>query len=182
MTFDNLVNSQSSEHREAEAAMFNKSHIWTLTAVLCALTGASILGASAAPARVRAKPTARLARTISLKETARLLPVGSVGSKIKERGSASGSLNGVVTSNLTIAGSHISGTFVLATNGGTINARTTATVVGQVAVPVVRFAGSISVSGGNGRYAHASGHLSVKGTIRRRNYELTEEASGSIRY
>jgi hypothetical protein len=127
-------------------------------------------------------PVATPASALYVKETARLLPVGSVGTRVKEKGHCAGTLHGAVSSNLVISGSHISGTFVLATRNGRIDGHTSATVVGQAAVPVVRFAGSLSVTGGSGSYAHATGHVSIKGTIRRRNYELLEEVAGTLRY
>jgi hypothetical protein len=127
-------------------------------------------------------PVATPASALYVKEIARLLPVGSVGTRVKEKGHCAGTLNGAVSSNLVISGSHISGTFVLTTRNGRIDGHTSATVVGQAAVPVVRFAGSLSVTGGSGSYARATGHVSIKGTIRRRNYELLEEVAGTLHY
>jgi hypothetical protein len=140
------------------------------------------LAASTGRSRSVKSQVGMLASAIGIKETAKLLPAGSVGVKIDEKGSASGTIDGTASSNLTIAGNNIGGTFVLTTRSGTITGRTRATVVGQAAVPIVHFSGSLSIVGGSGRYAHASGRLSIKGTIRRKNYELAEEVSGTLRY
>jgi hypothetical protein len=120
------------------------------------------------------------ARVISVKENASFLPEGNIGVKVVEQGSGSGTFNGSVSSHLTINGSSISGTFTFKSRSGTISGRTSANVVGQAARPIVSFAGSLSVTSGSGAYARSAGRLSVSGTIRRRNYALTEVVSGKM--
>jgi hypothetical protein len=154
----------------------------TISVTLARDPASQASAASATPGFTSPLLDGRMARTMSIKETAKLIPAGSVGVKVNEKGSASGTIDGTASSNLTIMGNHIGGTFVLSTHSGTIDGRTNATVIGQAAVPVVRFSGSLSIVGGSNSYAHAGGHLSIKGTIRRKNYELAEEVSGTLHY
>ena len=119
-------------------------------------------------------------REISVKENASFLPEGNIGVNVVEQGNGSGTFNGTVSSHLTINGSFISGTFTFKSRSGTISGRTSANVVGQAARPIVSFVGSLSVTSGSGAYAHPTGRLSVSGTIRRRNYALTELVSGKM--
>jgi hypothetical protein len=136
--------------------------------------------ASAGADRGVSSAEGRIAKAISVKENAKLLPAGEVGLKVVETGNGYGTFNGAVVSHLTITGSNIAGTFMLKSRSGTIRGNTSASVVGPAARPVVSFSGSLLLGSGTGSFAHASGRLTVKGTIRRRNYELVEEVTGSM--
>jgi hypothetical protein len=44
------------------------------------------------------------------------------------------------------------------------------------------FSGTLTVTGGTGRYAHAHGHAGFSGTFNRRTYAITLHTSGSLSF
>jgi hypothetical protein len=151
----------------------------TATVLLWAVTAAAIApGQSSAASRTR--PTASLSRVTAVTDRTYLRLVGSPGLEFTEDGTTYGTISGSASCELTLEGGTIAGTFVLHARGGVLKGTSKARIVGDSAAPVVRFVGSISVEGGTGSYAHASGQLSLKGSIRRSNYALYEESSGKL--
>lgn len=148
-------------------------------AVLAIAVSASIVALTAQG--TLASPVAHVAREQSVTDRTYLRLVGSPGTEITEKGTSYGTYRGSVQSHLKFAGGHISGNFVLHTHGGIVRGNTNGTVVGKSAQPVVSFAGTVSIIGGTGSFAHASGQLHLKGSIRRSNYEIYEETSGRVR-
>lgn len=148
---------------------------WYFVLAWIAALGPSISRAANAHA-----PRARSAREMSVYDKTYLHLVGSPGIEITESGTTYGTFSGSVSSHLTLSGSHINGTFVFRTRSGLVRGSTHASVVGKAALPVVSFAGSATITGGTGSYSHASGQVSLKGSIRRKNYEIFEETSGKV--
>ena len=126
-------------------------------------------------------PLARSSRTLNATDTAHLKynPKYSEGATLIEEGSATGSLPGKMRARLKIEGA-FSGTFVLATSGGTIKGHGLAKASGSGRYE--SFRGSLVVTGGTGRFARAHGTAGLYGVFDRDKYQVTVQTTGRISY
>jgi hypothetical protein len=126
-------------------------------------------------------PKAHTARVIKATDTAKLRYIRHSGSQLLEEGSAQGTLPGSMRAHCNL-GATFTANFTIYTNGGTINGRGTATPRGSGIYE--SFAGTMVVTGGTGRYAHAhvDGHAGLYGTFDRRTYALVVQTTGSLSY
>jgi hypothetical protein len=138
------------------------------------ITVAIVAAALGAPAC-----TALAARALKAADTAHLHYVSASGSLLYEEGGASGTLPGSMRVHFDV-GSTFTGSFTIYTRGGTIKGRGTATPHGSGVYE--SFAGSLVVSGGSGRYAHAHGRAGLYGTFDRDTYSLLVQTSGTLLY
>jgi hypothetical protein len=122
---------------------------------------------------------ARAAHAISGDDNATLHYVHAQGSTIFEEGQATGSIPGHVRAWLRIE-AMFTGTFTISTKNGSITGRGNAKP--HSSGPIESFAGTFTVSGGTGRYAHAHGRGQLYGTFRRSNYEVILQPRGTIHY
>jgi hypothetical protein len=106
--------------------------------------------------------------------------VGPGGTEIVEKGTVTGTYPGPATTHLVFNGNKMTGNFSLRTTGGTMVGRTNASVVGSSARPVVDYAGTVTITGGSGRFRTASGTLRMTGTMRRINNAVYEKSTGQI--
>jgi hypothetical protein len=149
-------------------------------AVPAVVASAALLATGSAEARpVSRPPAARAARTLKASDTAHLRYVSAAGSLLSEEGSATGTLPGKMRASVNI-GASISGNFTISTKGGTINGHGSATPHGSGTFE--SFAGSIVVTGGTGRFAHARGKTGLYGTFNRSTYALTIQTTGTLSY
>ncbi|HEY5262200.1 MAG TPA: hypothetical protein VIJ33_08815 [Solirubrobacteraceae bacterium] len=123
--------------------------------------------------------TAHSARALDATDTGRLHYVKSSGSLLLEEGMAQGTLPGSMRASCNL-GATVSASFTIYTHGGTIKGHGTATPHGSGIYE--SFAGTLTVTGGTGRYAHARGHAGLYGTFDRRTYALTLQTTGSLSY
>ncbi len=77
-------------------------------------------------------------------------------------------------------GAMFTGNFTIYTRGGTIKGHGTATPRGSGVYE--SFAGSLVVTGGTGRFAHAHGRTGLYGTFNRNNYGLVVQTTGTLSY
>lgn len=147
-------------------------------AVLAAVALATSLGGAVS---VGAAASARAATTLSATDTAKLRYVESKssGSRLFEEGSASGTLPGSMRVYCNI-GPSLSGSFTIYTRGGSIVGHGTAAMHGSGVYE--SFGGSLVVTGGTGRYAHAHGRAGLYGVFDRRTYGLTVKTTGRLSY
>jgi hypothetical protein len=103
----------------------------------------------------------------------------SEGATLVEEGVAKGKLPGSMKARLTIEGA-FSGSFVLGTSGGTIKGRGSATPSGSGRYE--SFRGSLVITGGTGRYAHAHGKAGLYGVYDRNTHGFTVQTTGTISY
>jgi putative ABC transport system permease protein len=124
---------------------------------------------------------ANVARGASLRavDTAKLHYLGAVGEEVSEAGSASGTLAGGIRVRMIFA-STISGSFAIYTHGGRIDGHGRAKPHGEGVWE--SFAGTLTVTGGTGRYRHARGTARLYGTFDRENYALRIQTAGTLRY
>ena len=154
------------------------------TAALLALSLAGALHANTAGAtRTRSAPIIALAaRTISINDNGYLKRTHASGAIIDEAGEISGTLRGAAKVRLDVGPETITASFKIEVHGG-------GSIVGTGRAKIgsdnryTSFAGTLSVTGGTGRYAHAHGEGKLYGTIERVSDELTVQTrKGTLHY
>jgi hypothetical protein len=126
-------------------------------------------------------PVAVAARELNLREAGRLHLVSHHNEVLLEEGSGSGTLNGHITVHLTLAYTQATVSFTAYTSGGTI----VGTGEGNTYAEghLARFKGTASITGGSGKYAHASAHgIKLRGTLVKKTYAFSVEVEGKMRY
>jgi hypothetical protein len=157
-----------------------------LPALLVAALGAGALGviagATASAAGQHPRPVAFAARKLSLNLSAKLQLVGHPGHVLNDRGTVSGTLSGTVSSRIVaLSSTNGTGTFTFYSKSGNLSG--SALTRGRVVGATVYFTGTATVTGGSGKWAHASGrNLQFSGTMDRQNFHVSERISGSISY
>jgi len=154
-----------------------------VAAICIALAGGYLIVAAqigSAPAYAGgAVAGARAARVLNATDTAHLHYVSASGSLLLDEGKASGALPGSMRVHLNL-GTTFTGSFTISTSGGSITGRGSATPHGSGAYE--SFAGTLTVTGGTGRYTRARGHGKLYGTFNRSNYSLVIKTTGSLTY
>jgi hypothetical protein len=130
-----------------------------------------------APRATRTRASA--ARAINATDTAALRYVSASGSLLLEEGRASGTLPGSMRVHFDV-GATFSGSFTIHTAGGSITGHGAAVPHG--AGVYESFSGSLTVTGGSGRYAHARGSARLYGTFDRDTYALLVQTVGTLHY
>jgi hypothetical protein len=154
------------------------------TTAICAALAAGCLAtatqsvAESGPSEHRAGP-AHGARVLKATDTAHLHYVRSSGSLLLDEGKATGTLPGSMRVRLNL-GTTFTGTFTIYASGGSIEGHGSATPHGSGTYE--SFSGTLTVTGGTGRYAHAHGRGGLYGTFDRDNYALVIETTGSLTY
>lgn len=150
--------------------------------VLCTLALASLLDEAAAQASGLEAPVARSARTVKVHDEGHLRFSSSSGSQLIDEGSARGTLPGRVRLRFTYDGSPtVSAQFTISGAGWSIRARAQGRLSNPTS-PSPSFRGSLTITGGSGRYAHARGSGELFGVFNRRSYGLTVQAIGKLTY
>jgi hypothetical protein len=101
--------------------------------------------------------------------------------KLEHKGRATGTVNGSVTSKITITHSVVMrGTVTISASGGKIRLKVDgrARSIGKHS----KFNGSATISGGTGKYAGATGTGKFDGVVNRRTWHVTLDARGSYHY
>jgi hypothetical protein len=152
-----------------------------LLATLCAAAGLATYAATsdATNTRVARSPRAHTAHTLKASDTAHLRYLSASGSLLLEEGQTSGTLPGKMRAHVDV-GSTFSGSFTTYTRYGTITGHGTATPHGSGTYE--SFSGTLVVSGGSGRYAHAHGTAGLYGTFDRDNYAFVVQTTGTLLY
>lgn len=118
-------------------------------------------------------------RALTAHDSARLHYVSASGSTLYEVGSASGTLPGGMRVHMRLAAT-FTGTFVIYANGGSIIGHGLARAHGSGTYE--SFAGTLTVTGGTGRFSHAHGRAGLYGVFDRRNYALSVQTKGTLYY
>lgn len=147
-----------------------------LLVMLGAIAGVAPSGA--APAH--GGPVAVAARTQAFNINSTLHLVGRAGHVLNEQGSFSGSQSGTIAIRFTsVTSTSGEATFVAYPSGGSVSGRTS--TKGRVVGANVYFSGSMTITGGTGRWAHASGRgLGFSGVVDRQNFHATTHMQGSV--
>jgi hypothetical protein len=125
-------------------------------------------------------PVASAARVVSVNLTTKLHLIGRPGHVENAKGTVSGTFSGTESAHFT--GRTTSGVFeftLYPSSGGSLSAR--AYAKGRLAGAFVYLSGTASVTGGTGRWAHASGNsLLYSATVDRQNFTSTSHLRGNI--
>lgn len=147
---------------------------------------ASVQADASAPTGARRVPLTTIgltAGTVAIAETGHLQLSSRRGNQvINEQGQAAGTPGGSLSISLTVAFTQARITFTSDLKGGSISGQGRASyyTVGSTS----HFEGTLSITHGTGRYAHASAsNVKIKGTLRRsHNYALEVLVDGSMHY
>lgn len=150
---------------------------WLLGGCVLAL----VLGSSARATRPQA-PLARSARSTSVKDEGKLHLVRSSGSTLYDEGPAHGSLPGTVKIRFVYDGNpQASAQITIYAHAGTIVAHASARLSNPNST-APSFKGTLTISSGSGRYAHAHGTAKLYGVFYRRTYAITVQTEGTLHY
>ncbi|HEX5308037.1 MAG TPA: hypothetical protein VFW38_03045 [Solirubrobacteraceae bacterium] len=142
-------------------------------AATCTILLAAAAGGIAHATRARASHALRAS------DEAHLRYISAEGSTLYETGHAAGTLPGAMRVHMRVAAT-FSGNFTINAAGGSISGHGIATPHG---VGVYEsFSGSLTVTGGSGRYSHAGGTARLYGTFNRNTYSLLIQTQGTLRY
>ncbi|MHB8241716.1 MAG: hypothetical protein ACYDHN_06965 [Solirubrobacteraceae bacterium] len=128
------------------------------------------------------QPKAHAAHVLTVHDEGHLHYVKSSGSVIIDEGQVSGTFPGRVQVRFTYTGAPTVGArFTIYGAAGSIRANGSA----RLSSPTSRspsFRGSMTITGGSGRYAHIRGGGELYGVYYRRSYGLTVQALGKLPY
>jgi hypothetical protein len=125
-------------------------------------------------------PAAATARTISGADTAHLELRHQDESLLLEEGKATGVLPGRMRAQLKVAQHQFSGTCTIYTGGSSITGHGVATPKG--AGRYQSFKGTLSITGGTGRFRGAHGQTGLYGTFDRITFSIVIQTTGNISY
>lgn len=141
--------------------------------------GSAVSMGAAASSAASHQAAAHAARSLNGTATAHLHLVKADGAELSEAGPVTGALAGSMRAEFD-TGTVFTGSFTILTQGGSIEGRGSATPHGSGRYQ--SFSGSISVTGGSGRYSHAHGRGGLYGTFDRRTYALVIQTTGRLSY
>lgn len=124
-------------------------------------------------------PRARVAHILKASDTAHLRYLNASGSLLFEEGKASGGLPGTMRAHIDIQAT-FTGSFTIYAKGGSITGHGQATPHGEGTYE--SFAGTLVVTRGTRRYAHAHGKAGLYGTFDRDNYAFVVQTTGTLLY
>jgi hypothetical protein len=119
------------------------------------------------------------ARTVRATDEARLLYIRnrSSGANLFEEGPAHGTLPGSVRAECNLGPPFVANV-TISTRAGIIRGHGTATP--HASGIYESFSGTLTITGGTGRYAHAHGHAGLYGVFNRRTYNLVVQTTGML--
>jgi hypothetical protein len=124
-------------------------------------------------------PAGRAARSVSLSERAQLHRTSSHELTLNEQGSASGTIKGTIYIHLTVESNRVTAEVNIYPSGGSLSGHASASY--HVAGAYASFSGTMSISRGTGRYAHAHATgLRFVGSIKRVDDTTSVEVSGKL--
>jgi len=122
------------------------------------------------------------ARSLSVKDEGYLRLVKSSGSLLIDEGQAHGTIPGTVRIHFVYDGNpSVSAQITIEGRAGSLQAHAS----GRLSNPSSAspsFAGTLTISGGSGGYAHASGSGHLYGVFYRRSYAMKVQTEGTLRY
>jgi hypothetical protein len=157
---------------------------FTSATLLLLIAGPGAPAKAASPASVHSPASVRggaraATRLLNATDTAHLHLVKSPGTLLLEEGPASGALPGSVKARCDV-GPTVTAKFTIYTHGGTIRGEGSGKL--SPSGEQASFGGSMTVTGGSGRYAHAHGHGGFYGVLNRYSDAMTIQTTGALSY
>lgn len=144
--------------------------------------GTSLLAATALAWGHTPITRAYTSRTLNVRDEGHLRYIKSSGSVIIDEGRATGTFPGKVKVRFSYDGEPtVNARFTISGADGSISARGTARLNSLTSL-TPSFTGTMTITGGSGRYAHIHGGGGLYGVYSRRNYGLTVQAVGKLPY
>lgn len=140
-----------------------------------------VLAAVASSAPAHSGPSATAAKTLVFNVNSNLHLIGRPGHVLNEKGTFTGSQSGTIAIRFTSVTSTSGGASFTAysSSGGSVSGTTS--TKGRVVGAKVYFTGTMSITGGTGRWSHASGRgLKFSGVVDRHNFHASTQMQGSI--
>jgi hypothetical protein len=141
----------------------------------------AVCAAAATVAPAQAGPRAQAAGSLSFNVTSNLHLIGKPGHILNEQGTFSGSQSGTIAIRFTsVTSTSGEASFTAySSKGGSVSGRTA--TKGHVVGANVYFTGLMTITGGTGRWSHASGrNLKFSGSVDRRDFRATTQMQGTI--
>jgi hypothetical protein len=157
----------------------HRARATTATAVATLIAGGSALLSAAQSSAARHLVIAHAARSLNGTATAHLHLVKPDGNQLLEEGPVTGAIPGSMRAVIDIGGV-LTGSFTIRTYGGAIEGNGRAAPHG--AGRYQSFSGTITLTGGTGRYSHAHGRAGLYGTFDRRTYAVVIQTTGRFSY
>lgn len=167
--FGKLMNSHRPRLSRATAA----------TALTALVAGGIALTGVASSSATDHHAAAQAARSLNGTATAHLHLVKPNGAQLYEEGPVTGALPGTMRATIR-TGALFAGTFTIYTHSGQITGHGRATPHGSGRYE--SFGGTITITGGNGRYTHAHGQAGMYGTFDRRTFATIIQTTGRFSY
>lgn len=146
----------------------------------CAALLAAAVVAAGWLAAAQARPAARAARVLYVKDEGRLHLAHSSGSQLIDEGRASGTLPGTARIVFVYDGAPtVEAQITIRGAGGAVRARGSGHLSSPTS-PSPSFHGTLTIVGGTGRYAHAHGGGQLYGVFYRRSYAIVVQAQGTL--
>jgi len=162
---------------------FQLSKAAPIVAMLGATAASIALGATSARAALsrgfEIPPRVHTAQVLKASDNAHLRYLSASGALLYEEGRATGALPGKMRAHIDVS-AVFSGSFTIYAHGGSITGKGTAIPHGSGTYE--SFAGSLVVTGGSGRYAHAHGRAGLYGTFNRNTYDFVVQTTGTLVY
>ena len=137
------------------------------------------------PARAGEPHTqARTARALNITDTAHMRHVGESGSALLDEGAVSGALPGTVKV-LFHVGVTVTASFTIYARNGSLSGHGSGALHESHSNShdaYVSFGGTMTITHGTGRYAHAHGGGGFYGVINRQTYAATIQTTGTLAY
>ena len=119
---------------------------------------------------------------VSVKDEGYLRLVKSSGSQLTDEGSAHGTIPGRVRINFVYDGNPaVNASITIYGRAGNIQAHASGRLSSPTS-PSPSFKGTLTIAGGSGHYAGAHGSGTLYGVFYRRNYAMTVQTEGTLRY
>jgi hypothetical protein len=157
----------------------HRDHPAAVAALAILIAGGAALTSAAQSSAARHQARAHAVRSLNGTATAHLHLVKPDGTQLLEEGPVTGALPGSMRA-VVDTGSVFTGSFTIHTHGGAIegSGRATPHGVGRYQ----SFRGTITLTGGTGRYSHVNGRAGLYGTFDRRTYAVVIQTTGRFSY
>jgi hypothetical protein len=164
------------------ASSIRRARSGVVVMLLTMLALATSLSGPAIPALGAQSPPVHFARVLKVHDEGHLRFISSSGSQLIDEGPARGTLPGRVRLRFTYDRSAtVRAQFTVRGANWSIQARGQGRLSNPTS-PNPSFRGSLVITGGSGRYAHARGGGELFGVFSRRNYGLIVQAIGKLTY